>query len=336
MKIGIYGGSFNPIHNGHTFFAQKAIEKYKLDILYFVPASHSPFKKNKKNISDQHRMNMINLVLPKKSKLLDFEIKRGGVSYTFETIKYIKHIHKNSQIFLLIGADHISKLNKWKNIDYIASNVEFIISPRNNIKKKIIKEKYKYSILNNFKTDYSSTNFLNGNFSQIDKNVMKYIGENFLYVNELSINMLNVVDNRDTKNILELSLEIAKNNNVSLKKIWVATMLHKICKNWDYNRQSTLIEKYNPNLLNQFDYAMCGAIWFKYIYMGNDNQIFNAIFFHMQPNNNMDLLSKILFLSSKLARGNKFLGIQKEREILLRNIDESFTRIYQLRLKNEL
>ena len=97
MKIGIYGGAFNPIHKGHIKIAKHVIDFLGLEKLIFVPSYKGPFKKNIELASGQDRMNMIELVLENKMEVSAFEINRKGVSYTIDTIKYFKNKYHNYQ-----------------------------------------------------------------------------------------------------------------------------------------------------------------------------------------------------------------------------------------------
>ena len=112
MKIGIYGGAFNPIHKGHIKIAEYAINFLDLDKLIFVPSFKGPFKKNIDLISGEERIKMIELVLQDKMIISAFEVNRKGVSYTIDTIKYFKNKYKNDELFFILGSDNLTKLNK--------------------------------------------------------------------------------------------------------------------------------------------------------------------------------------------------------------------------------
>ncbi|WP_235670191.1 adenylyltransferase/cytidyltransferase family protein [Mycoplasmopsis pullorum] len=97
MKIGIFGGSFDPIHKGHIRVAQQAIKELNLDKLFFVPANKSPFKLKNKYASNEDRVEMIKLVLPDKCEISNFEINRGGTSFSIDTARYFKNNFKNDE-----------------------------------------------------------------------------------------------------------------------------------------------------------------------------------------------------------------------------------------------
>src|SRR3989338_2602613 len=128
MRIGIFGGSFDPIHKGHLALAKSSIKEIKLDKLFFVPAKISPFKKNKSISSPLNRLKMAHLAVKKipKCKVSSFELKTPGLSYTFLTLKVFKKIFPKEDLFFLMGSDALAgfkKWHKWRDILKICSLV---------------------------------------------------------------------------------------------------------------------------------------------------------------------------------------------------------------------
>jgi nicotinate-nucleotide adenylyltransferase len=132
MKLGLYGGSFDPVHLGHLLVAQAAMEELGLDRLFFIPASQSPFKPENKPAPDAVRLQLLRLALAGRShyEVDEQEIRRGGTSYTVDTLRdYAKHF-PNAELFYLIGADNAAKLNEWREPAELARLVEFVAVPR--------------------------------------------------------------------------------------------------------------------------------------------------------------------------------------------------------------
>ena len=131
-KIGIYGGTFNPVHLGHLLVAQAAMEELGLDKLFFVPAAQSPFKSENEIAPAKIRLQLLRLALVGKAncEIDEQEIRRGGISYAIETSRdYVKRFPK-AELFYLIGADNISRLNEWREANELAGLAEFIAVPR--------------------------------------------------------------------------------------------------------------------------------------------------------------------------------------------------------------
>jgi len=115
-RIGIFGGSFDPIHNGHLLLAELCRESLNLDKVLFLLASVSPFKVNQQPASNKDRTEMLRLAIGGNSKFeMDLrEIERGGVSYTIDSVRSIAGENPDSELFLLMGADALVDISKWR------------------------------------------------------------------------------------------------------------------------------------------------------------------------------------------------------------------------------
>jgi nicotinate-nucleotide adenylyltransferase len=132
MKIGIFGGSFDPVHIGHLLVAQAAVEELGLDRLFFIPAAQSPFKSENQIAPAEIRLQLLRLALAGKMncEIDEQEIKRCGISYSIETLRDYAKRFQDAQLFYLIGADNISKLNEWREANELAKLAVFIAIPR--------------------------------------------------------------------------------------------------------------------------------------------------------------------------------------------------------------
>lgn len=132
MKIGLFGGSFDPVHTGHLLVAMAACEELALSRLFFIPAAQSPFKPENKPASANHRAQMLRLALAGRTnyEVDEQEIKRGEISYSIDTVRdYIRRFPA-AEIFYLIGADNVPTLTKWREANELAKLTEFIVVPR--------------------------------------------------------------------------------------------------------------------------------------------------------------------------------------------------------------
>lgn len=132
MKHGIYGGSFDPVHLGHLLVAQAAVEELGLDRLFFIPAAQSPFKPENQPAPAAVRLQLLRLALAGRMncEVDDQEIRRGGVSYTIETLRDYARRFPKAELFYLIGADNAAKLNEWREAGELAKLAEFVAVPR--------------------------------------------------------------------------------------------------------------------------------------------------------------------------------------------------------------
>ena len=126
-KIGIIGGSFNPIHNGHINLAKNILEQYKLDKLLLIPVGSHPFRKGDM-ASAKDRYNMVKLCTDKVDGLevSDIEIKRTGFSYTVDTLRELKKIYPDATLYLIVGGDILFEITQWKDFKEIFSLCTFV------------------------------------------------------------------------------------------------------------------------------------------------------------------------------------------------------------------
>lgn len=130
-RIGIFGGTFNPVHKGHVAIAEKFITSFSLDILYIIPNRISPLK-DVRAVSGEDRTEMLKIAFSgnNKVRISDIELKREGTSYTCDTVAELKSIHPESELYLMTGDDWIDSFDKWKNYKYLLENVNLVIAYR--------------------------------------------------------------------------------------------------------------------------------------------------------------------------------------------------------------
>ena len=130
-KVGIFGGTFDPIHHGHLITTRAVYEKSKLEKIIFVPCHISPHKLDVKSTQSTHRMNMVRLAIENASQFecSDVEIKKEEVSYTIDTLRYFNEFY--SDLVLIIGYDNVAEFDTWKDPDGIIELAEIVILKRN-------------------------------------------------------------------------------------------------------------------------------------------------------------------------------------------------------------
>ncbi len=133
-NVGLFGGTFNPIHIGHIKMAEAARKEYKLDIVYFIPCGIPPHKPKKDLLPAKKRFNLVKKAIKGKKyfKVLDIEIKKKKPCYTIDTVKKFvgAYCSKPLQLFFLIGQDEFEKLYTWDKANQLAKYVTFLVLPR--------------------------------------------------------------------------------------------------------------------------------------------------------------------------------------------------------------
>lgn len=197
MKIGIMGGTFDPIHYAHLATAEFIRDKYKLDKILFIPSGNPPHKGE--NVTDKYdRYKMVLLATETNDDFLalDLEIERNKKTYTVDTLKYLKTTYKNSEIYFITGADAICDIENWKNVKENFQLATFIAATRPGIsllksqeKIETLVKKYKANILSVYvpSLDISST-YIRDQLKEgksvrylVPESVEEYMNQNKLY-----------------------------------------------------------------------------------------------------------------------------------------------------------
>jgi len=209
-KTGLFGGSFNPIHNCHIKIAGTALSLFNLDSIIFLPAGISPLKAPGLLAGKKHRLNMLKLALEgnKKFHISTFELNKCGKSYTIETLRYFQSIEPETNFNLIMGEDSFQTIDMWNSYNEILNAANIIVYPRENSslknalkrfpKFKLEDENNNYDTYKNFENRFiyyikapelrgSSTeirlniNELRDKANLLPENVLLYIKEKKLY-----------------------------------------------------------------------------------------------------------------------------------------------------------
>lgn len=133
MKTGIYGGSFNPVHNGHIHLAETVMKDCRLDRIFFVPSKISPHRSSAEYISGGDRLEMLKLACSGNERfhVSDYELKQNRVSYSIYTVEHFRRKFPEDDLFLLIGSDMLLTFDEWYCFDKILSYVNLCVVSRN-------------------------------------------------------------------------------------------------------------------------------------------------------------------------------------------------------------
>ena len=131
-KIGLFFGSFNPVHNGHLMLANYIVEYTDLDSVWFVVSPHNPFKDKKSLLDDHHRRDMLELAVKndERFEVCDIEFYMPKPSYTIDTLVRLSERYPNTDFYLICGMDNLTNFHKWKNYQVILDNYRLLVYPR--------------------------------------------------------------------------------------------------------------------------------------------------------------------------------------------------------------
>lgn len=331
MKTIIFGGSFDPIHNGHLMIASKAKEEFQADRVVFVLAKQARWKKTK--TSDKDRLNML---LEAIKDYKDFEVStvelnsKSEVNYTFDTIKSYKK-QKGEELYFLIGYDQLEKLHLWYRIDELSKMVKFISFSRPNyeVSNENI-EKYHVSIFNVNLSNASSTSVRNLTNVDCPLSVLNYIEEKRLYYFEKIETYIKEKRLLHSISVAHVAYEIALRNGISPIKAYTAGLLHDIAKELTHEEQIEFMKENYPSLYNSIPRALyhqfIGADIVEKEFHIIDNEILDAIKVHATGSSNMSVLAKILYAADKIEPTRGYDSSELINKCY-ENIDEGFKEV---------
>ena len=356
-RIAMFGGTFDPIHNAHINLALAFIKKLKLDKLLLIPTGVPPHKADLDIVYGEHRLNMCRLAAQdyKKIEVSDIEVKRCGKSYTADTLRQLKEIYPDSELFVIMGADMYMTLDTWREPDTIFSLASVCTVPRDNNEIEQLKSKEsEYSkrgcktvFLDLKKSDISSTIirktvYDDGVISKyVDPKVEKYIYANYLYMNKSVINYdrfdkvlkARMGEKRyiHSVNVATEAKRLAKKYGADVEKARLAGILHDITKETPSEEQLIIIQR-SYIKLNDVEspspklwHAIAGAAFVRY-YMGiDDEDIFNAIRYHTSGRANMSVLEKCIFIADFTGAERDYEGVEEMRSLANKSLEDAMT-----------
>ena len=347
MKIGILGGTFDPVHKAHIEIAKLSYEKLGLDKVIFIPNGIPPHK-NKSSISKEDKLNMLNLAIKDYPyfSVDTFEIDKEGTSFLYLTLEYLNKKYPSADLYFIAGSDNLKTITTWKNphIIFKLSNIVFVKRPKYKLYLKfanLLKEKYngKISFIDFSGIDISSTT-IREKFEKCEEvseylsyDVYSYIVKNSLYPFNLRKKIEKMLDEKrfiHSKNVAKESYNLACHYGENYEKAYYAGLLHDCAKKLDYDAQINIINKYNDYELmeNELSYpkvihALTGALIAKYEFGISDTDILNAIRYHTLGSVKMSTLDKIVYIADLISEDRIYKGVEILKDMAYNNIDKA-------------
>lgn len=365
MKIGIYGGTFNPIHRGHMAAAQFAVEYLKLDKLYLIPVGIPPHKELAEGTpAPEHRLAMAELAgqaLGEHVEVLDLELRRQGKSYTLDTVRAIHKRHPKAQLYLLMGTDMFLTFQNWRHPKEIAKictlcafgrsekDTEALFAPQ----RDYLRREYGADVITMalpHLVEISSTQ-LREKMSAGEGNqfllpaVYGYILVHHLYgtqadLKHLSLDQLrpaalSLLDQRRVPHVLgteETAAKLALRWGADEEDARRAALLHDCTKRLSREEHLDLCKKYGIAVDEQerktggkLLHAKTGAALARDLF-GVSDEIYSAIYWHTTGKPEMTLLEKIIYLADYIEPTRNFGALKELRPLAYEDLDRAMLR----------
>ena len=329
-KIGIFGGTFNPVHIEHVALAKSAILELGLDKLIVMPTYLSPHKENSPAPA-QDRINMLKIAFSgvQKVEISDFEILKQGKSYTYQTVEHFSQ-DKDVKLYFIVGGDMLVNFKTWRYPERILKCCTLAVFSRENFFVDYEKEReyFRKTFCSNFVQlnytgqDYSSTKIrtyakLGLSLDGLTPNgVEEYIRDNKVYApdkyEQFILKTLPEKRLKHTADVVVCALKKAKDLLLDEDRVRIATLLHDCAKYIDYKTVEGF--SLDEDIPEPVIHAFLGAyIAKKYLLV--DDEIEDAIRYHTSGKANMTLFSKLVFVADMLEEGRNYDGVDKLREL---------------------
>lgn len=337
MRIAVFGGSFDPVHTEHIRLARAAIDELALDELVVMPAFAPPHKRGRTLTSDEDRLEMCRIAFRgvEKASVSDYEMARGGTSYTYLTCRHFRAMYPDAEIFWIVGADMLRDFPTWKNPEDILQNVTLAVCGRADTEgwQQDEQEKFFARFGKKFRAfryngrAVSSTKIrvLAGACMDLtpftNENVQPYIREKGLYriPNADRALALEKPERRaHSLRVAELAAARAVKLGIDEKKAITAALFHDCAKNLPEN--SPYLEGFVPptewgEIPAAVYHQFAGAYVAEKSFGVTDADVLNAIRYHTSARENMSELEKLIFLADMLEGGRVYEGVDKLRKL---------------------
>ena len=356
-RIGIYGGSFNPPHIGHSLAAQEMIDHLQLDRLLIMPAATPPHKKLAEGSpTAENRLELCRLAFAgiPKAEICDLEIRRQGMSYTVDTLAELREKFPFDELYLIMGTDMLLTFEQWREPERIASLAVLAVMHRTEDQKTwdAVREtserlrriyQAKIVMVENRCVDISSTTvrrlLLLGAPGDLEPSVEARILEHGWYLCGADLKGLPMDRLQETAMLLydekrkahaigccETARKLAEHWGCDADPAARAGILHDITKAMGPTEQLHLCRKYGMVITDlqrenpKLLHAKTGAAAARAIF-GESESVCSAIFWHTTGRAEMPLLEKIIYIADYMEPNRDFPGVEQLRELVYRDLD---------------
>lgn len=353
-RIGILGGTFNPVHSEHVKIAEHAVKELNLDVLFIMPTFLSPHKTTVP-ASGTDRINMLRLAFcdSPNIEISDYEIEKQGKSYTYQTVEEFSNRYKGAKLYFICGGDMLTDFKTWRYPERILDSCELAVFSREDyftdyiyereyfkktFGKTFIKLNYVGKVSSSTKIRVYSSFSLPTEFAIPE--IQDYIVKNNLYYSDIYTDFIkkNLKPSRvkHTADVVITALKKAKELGLDMEKVRISATLHDCAKYLDKDDFKDF--KLPNGVPKPVEHAFLGAYVAEKILGIKDEEILDAIRYHTSGKANMSTLSKLIFVADMVEEGRNYEGVEELRELYKGDFEKCFTTCLKeetLHLKNK-
>ena len=333
-RVGVLGGSFDPVHIGHVRIVKEAMQQLHLDQCILIPTKNNPWK-NAHFASTTDRLEMLSIAFRDIPNItiskLEVETSSNTKNYTIDTISTLQTQWPSTSLYYIMGMDQACQFQDWMGAQAISERVQLIAFPRMGYKPNATLEKYHFQSLQMEPSGYASSLIRQGDIDGLDPNVLQYITNHGLYLETLLANTMSQKRFKHTKSMAHLAKEIANSNDIDANKAYIAGMFHDIAKEMPMDQAKSIMEQNFPQYLNKpvpVWHQWLSAFVAKNKYQINDPEILQAIENHTTASTTMSLLDMCIYVADKYDPDR---GYDSSKEIALckENVQQGFKKCLQ-------
>lgn len=322
-RIGLFGGSFDPIHFGHLRIALDAKQSLGLAEVWFLPTVLTPLKSGQAASFD-HRCKMIELMIKpyRKLRLSTLESSLPQPNYTITTVRELVSFYPNVEFVWIMGSDQADQFSLWKEPEELLRLIRFGVYPRNpedSIPNGMIRLPYRNYLA------YSSTEIRQGKVELTKPSIVAYMMGNGLYLEEIAKSMVSPKRWIHVASMCDLALRIAKAHQIDENKVRTAALLHDCMKNQPRQRLATILTIHEPKYLTKPQalwHQRAGMYFAQQTLKIRDRSILAAIGHHVEGDHH-DPIVRVIYLADKLDESRGYDG-RDTIDLALRDLDAAY------------
>lgn len=330
-KVMIFGGSYNPIHQGHLNAALTASIQLKVDEVWLMPRKYN--YDGSLLLDGKHRVKMMEMAIAELNNFkickLELQDRQKKLIYTYHSAKKLTSLYKNIDFYFLIGADQLNNLKHWYKANELSKLFKLVCYKRPGyvINEQLVKE-YNVMVIDGPQVDISSTKIRSGYFNKIDEDIKQYIMDKQLYLKERVMPLLPEERFLHVLSTARIAKRIALSNHVDTNRAYVAGILHDIAKGLTNDEIFGIVKEHFSKYISAPKYALhayASAYIAYHDFKITDKKILKAIFYHCKPCKHMSKLDKIIYCADKLEEQRPFAAALSDlRRLAFENIDQCF------------